>query len=72
MGAPAILAGLVMMPQLGYMSPKSTPPGTFGMNLGWGGPVSDIVGHLVYGAVMGMIYRRPVGYPVRRKARAHA
>jgi hypothetical protein len=68
---PAILAGVVMVPQLGLMNPlvlsgEMTEMGMFGRRLGWGGPVGIILGHLVYGAVMGSIYTRPVGRWVER------
>ena len=67
---PAALAGLVMVPQLGTMHPDTlagarAQPGLFASGLGWGGPAGLLVGHLVYGAVMGALYTRPVGHPVR-------
>jgi hypothetical protein len=70
---PAIVTGLVMVPQLALMHPlvlhgQLPKPGVFARHLGWGGPVGDILGHLIYGAVLGAIYVRPVGYPVRRHA----
>ena len=73
---PITLAGLVMMPQLGWMHPlvlsgELPRPGIFGINLGWGGPVSDILGHAVYGLTMGALYTRPVGRAVRRQVLAH-
>jgi hypothetical protein len=63
---PALLAGLVMVPQLGWMHPLvlsgSLPrPGTFAWSLGWGGPLMIIAGHLIYGASLGSLYTRPVG-----------
>jgi hypothetical protein len=68
---PIVLAGLVMMPQLGWMHPlvlngKVAQPGVFGLGQGWGGPASIILGHLVYGFTMGALYTRPVGYATRR------
>ncbi len=73
---PLTLAGLVMLPQMGLMHPlilagRMPDPGVFAARLGWGGPVALAGGHALYGAVMGALYTRPVGHPVRR-ARAHA
>lgn len=73
---PIVLAGLVMMPQLGWMHPlvlsgELPRPGLFGIGFGWGGPVSSILGHMVYGLTMGALYTRPVGYLVRRPALLH-
>src|SRR5918992_3090768 len=64
---PIVLAGLVMLPQLGWMHPlvlqgELPHPGIFGLGLGWGGPAGIVVGHLVYGLTMGSLYTRPVGY----------
>jgi hypothetical protein len=64
---PAILAGLVMVPQMDLMNPliidgELRRMGMFGLGLGWGGPVLIFSGHLLYGAVMGSIYTKPVGY----------
>jgi hypothetical protein len=69
--APALLAGLIMVPQIGFMHPiflqgQLPYPGVFGARLGWGGPTGILVGHLVYGATMGSIYTRPVGSRARR------
>ena len=69
---PAILAGLIMVPQMGFMHSLmlngTLPlPGVFAANTGWGGPVGIILGHLIYGAVMGSLYIKPVGYPVGRR-----
>jgi hypothetical protein len=73
---PILLAGLVMLPQLGWMHPlvlsgEMQRPGLFGIGLGWGGPTSSILGHLVYGFTMGSLYTKPVGSPVRRHALVH-
>jgi hypothetical protein len=73
---PIALAGLIMFPQLGWMHPlvlqREIPhPGLFGLGLGWGGPVTIVLGHLVYGVTMGSLYTRPVGYPVPRPAVLH-
>lgn len=74
---PAILAGLVMIPQLGYMHPLilqgAEPfPGVFAWRMGWGGPVGDFLGHGVYGAILGSIYQRPVGLPVKQSGLSKA
>jgi hypothetical protein len=68
---PAILAGLIMVPQMGLMhvlilQGELPYPGLFGIRLGWGGPVGILLGHLIYGATMGSFYIRPVGSKVRR------
>src|SRR5215212_3796579 len=68
---PATLAGLIMVPQMSFMHPlilEGTLPSTgfFGLKQGWGGPVGIIIGHLIYGAVMGGLYVKPVGYRVGR------
>jgi hypothetical protein len=65
---PAVLAGLIMVPQMAWMHPlvvegRMPHPGVFAWRLGWGGPAGVFVGHLVYGAVLGLLYVRPVGYP---------
>ena len=69
---PALLAGLIMAPQMSLMHPlilqgRLLPTGLFGVNLGWGGPAGILIGHLVYGAVMGSLYVKPVGYRVGRR-----
>ena len=68
---PAILAGLIMVPQMGYMHQlvllgRLPYPGIFGRQLGWGGPAGILLGHLIYGAAMGALYVRPVGSRVRK------
>jgi hypothetical protein len=73
---PAVLAGLIMVPQMGYMHPLilhgTLPvPGVFATNVGWGGPAGILIGHLIYGAVMGSLYVKPVGYPVGRRVLPH-
>jgi hypothetical protein len=65
---PAALAGLVMVPQLGLMRSASAAPfSVFALELGVGGPLMLILGHLIYGAVLGSLYTRPVGYPVGKR-----
>lgn len=73
---PALLAGLVMVPQMSLMHPlvlrgEMMPMGVFAWQLGWGGPVGILLGHVIYGAVMGSIYTKPVGHAVRRGAVSH-
>jgi hypothetical protein len=74
---PAALAGLIMIPQLALMHPLVLSgalenPGVFAVNHGAAGPISVIVGHLIFGAIIGTLYQRPVGYPTRRRALIHA
>jgi hypothetical protein len=74
---PMVLAGLVMVPQLGWMHPlvlrgELPRPGVFATGEGWGGPAGIVLGHLVFGCTLGLLYTRPVGSPVRRRIRAHA
>src|SRR5688500_8304643 len=70
---PAVLAGLIMVPQMGWMReglPGSMPhPGLFAWNLGWGGPLGILLGHLIYGATMGRLYTHPVGHSVTKHLR---
>jgi beta-glucosidase/6-phospho-beta-glucosidase/beta-galactosidase len=71
---PAALAGLVMVPQMGWMHPDvlrgaMAQPGVFAWNLGWGGPLGIVVGHLVYGVTMGSLYTHPVGHPAKQTLR---
>lgn len=62
---PALLAGIVMVPQLDLMQGPTGPQfGLFAVMIGAGGPLSLLLGHLIYGAVLGTLYVRPVGYPV--------
>ena len=73
---PAFLAGLIMIPQLGLMHPlilrgEIANPGLFALSLGWGGPVGVILGHLIFGAVMGSIYTRPVGHRIKQRRLAN-
>jgi hypothetical protein len=61
---PACLAGLIMVPQMELMLNGSMQFGLFAEALGWLGPFSIVLGHLIFGVVLGTIYRRPVGYKV--------
>jgi hypothetical protein len=65
-----------MVPQLTFMHPlvlRGELPsfGLFGINIGWGGPAGVVCGHLIYGAAMGALYTRPVGYAVRPRKTFH-
>jgi beta-glucosidase/6-phospho-beta-glucosidase/beta-galactosidase len=71
---PAVLAGLVMVPQMGWMHEdvlrgSMAHPGLFAWNVGWGGPVGVVVGHLIYGVTMGSLYTHPVGRPAKKSLR---
>jgi hypothetical protein len=73
---PIMLAGFVMLPQLGWMNPlvlrgELPRPGLFDIGEGWGGPAGIILGHLVFGGTIGLLYTRPVGSPVRRRMQLH-
>lgn len=68
---PMPLAILVMRPQLELMSPlvqhgQLPSSGLFGLDGGWQGPLSVVIGHLVWGATLGWLYTRPVGYATQR------
>ena len=64
---PALLAGLIMIPQMDFMLNGQHPPlRVFAIGIGILGPISVVIGHLIYGFVMGSIYVRPVGYRVGR------
>ncbi|MCC6328881.1 MAG: hypothetical protein IT174_10225 [Acidobacteria bacterium] len=65
---PALLAGLIMVPQMDLMSEAvlsgSMPRKSFfAIGVGWGGPAAIVLGHIVFGLVLGYLYRDPVGYP---------
>src|SRR5262245_17748309 len=56
---PTLLAGLIMIPEMGRMHPHVlqgtlTVPGTCAWRLGWGGPAGVVLGHLFYGATLGL------------------
>jgi hypothetical protein len=70
---PTLLAGLIMIPQIDFMnalvlSGEMPKQSFFAVGIGWGGPAAILLGHLIYGAVMGAIYTNPVGYAVGTKA----
>ncbi len=65
---PALLAGLIMVPQMDLMLNGSHPPlRIFATGLGLYGPLWIVGGHLIYGLVLGYIYQRPVGYRVGKR-----
>jgi hypothetical protein len=65
---PAMLAGFIMVPQMDLMLDGQMPRfRTFAIDIGVWGPLSIIIGHAVYGAVLGTIYVRPVGYAAGKK-----
>ena len=54
-----------MVPQMDPMLDGAYPAlRLFAVGIGALGPVSIFLGHLIYGAVLGSLYVRPVGYPV--------
>jgi beta-glucosidase/6-phospho-beta-glucosidase/beta-galactosidase len=68
---PMPLAIFIMHPQFDLMHPlvqSGVMPssGLFGLSGGAHEPFSIAVGHLIWGAVLGLLYTRPVGYPVNR------
>jgi hypothetical protein len=70
---PMLLAGLIMIPQMDFMQAlvlNGTLPkqGFFAVGSGWGGPAAVVLGHFIYGVVIGAVYTRPVGYAVGNKA----
>jgi hypothetical protein len=74
---PAVLAGLVMVPQMGWMHPlvvqgEMPHPGIFGLNLGRGGLMGVLLGHVAYGATLGSLYTRPVGHATGRRTMRRA
>jgi hypothetical protein len=69
---PAVLAGLIMVPQMDFMNEQvmsgALPRHSFfAYGIGWGGPAAIVLGHLVYGAVLGALYQNPVGYRVGQR-----
>lgn len=69
---PAFLAGMVMVPQLELMiESRGERFGVFAYYIGAGGPLMIVLGHVIYGAVLGSLYVRPVGYPVGTRVPLH-
>ena len=64
---PSLLAVLIMYPQLKLMQADAlvaqANAWTLLSGLSWGERAGLALGHLVYGAVLGALYTRPVGYP---------
>jgi beta-glucosidase/6-phospho-beta-glucosidase/beta-galactosidase len=62
---PTILALLIVYPQLYLMhlDAATVPfdPLTILLGVGWGDVVGMIIGHMIYGAVLGLLYTHPVG-----------
>jgi len=71
---PMPLAIFIMHPQFDLMHPlvqsgQLPSSGLFGLSGGMHEPLSIAAGHLIWGAVLGLLYTRPVGYPAHRPAR---
>jgi beta-glucosidase/6-phospho-beta-glucosidase/beta-galactosidase len=74
---PMPLALFIMHPQFELMHPlvrSGALPysGLFGVSGGLHEPAAIIVGHLIWGAVLGLVYVRPVGYAAARGTRLAA
>jgi len=67
---PAMLALFLVLPQLDLMGrPASVvnfSPLSFFAGLGWRVPTGLVLGHILWGAVIGALYTRPVGYAAER------
>ncbi len=67
---PATLAFLLAFPQLDLMHQSSeivrVDPVGFFSGLTWREPAGLLLGHLIFGAVLGVLYTHPVGYPAAR------
>ena len=63
---PATLALLIAYPQLHFMHAQQSivavDPATLFGALTWREPLGLLLGHLIYGAVLGALYTHPVGY----------
>jgi beta-glucosidase/6-phospho-beta-glucosidase/beta-galactosidase len=70
---PATLALLIAYPQLGFMHASAgivaVHPLALAQSMGWRAPLGILLGHLVYGAVLGSLYTHPVGYRTHRSRR---
>jgi beta-glucosidase/6-phospho-beta-glucosidase/beta-galactosidase len=81
---PAALAILIVYPELALMHLAAQSvelgPASFLAPLSWPAAAGLLVGHALYGLTIGIIYRRPVGYPadarpsppVKRRHRPHS
>ncbi len=70
---PTILALLIAYPQLQFMHSQQSillvdPASLFGA-LSWREPVGILLGHLIFGAVLGALYTHPVGYRTHKDVR---
>jgi hypothetical protein len=68
---PMQLAIFIMHPQFDLMHPlvqsgQLPSSGLFGLSGGMHEPLSIVVGHLIWGSVLGLLYTRPVGYPANQ------
>src|SRR5215204_5818721 len=67
---PAVLAGTIMVPQIDLMrNGHGGTSGAFAISLGYWGPAMILLGHLVFGVVVGSLYVRPVGYRAGKRIR---
>lgn len=68
---PGVLAVLIIRPQLELMHMPDVSEvgysGMFGLSGDWQAPVGILLGHAIYGLVMGALYMRPVGAPVGKR-----
>jgi beta-glucosidase/6-phospho-beta-glucosidase/beta-galactosidase len=68
---PALLALFLVYPQLQLMHLPDTivefDPFGFLAGIGWREPTGLVLGHLIFGSVMGALYTHPVGYPADRQ-----
>lgn len=58
-----IMAQAVVMPMMGVIHPmiasgQMPTPGFFSLNMGIMAPIGSLIGHLVYGAILGALYGR--------------
>ena len=66
---PALVAGFIMVPHLVsihqyLIHQPDYSLGIFAFRLGWGGPVSIVLGHEIYGLMLGLLYNHPVGHRI--------
>jgi hypothetical protein len=67
-----LLAGFIVIPQLDLMHPliasgQLPHAGVFAHRAGVVGPLNLILGHALYGWILGSMYTHPVGYAIRCK-----
>lgn len=68
---PMLLAAFIMRPQLELMHPlvlagRLPYSGLYGLDADWRSSAGLVLGHLIWGAVLGTLYTRPVGRPTSR------